>query len=118
MKVDVSVYSWNDVDRKVKEMVEAGEAPDIAQIGAYADYAAKGDLYRPTTCSPSATQADFVAQLADAGEVRRTQYGMPFAASTRAALLQQEALHRGRPHRARPPGRAGRRRRGCSRRTA
>src|SRR3954447_24342190 len=39
VKVDVSVYSWNDVDRKVKEMVAAGDAPDLAQIGAYADYA-------------------------------------------------------------------------------
>lgn len=53
VKVDVSVYSWNDVDRKVKEMVAAGEAPDMAQIGAYADYAANGLVGRASQAPPS-----------------------------------------------------------------
>ncbi|MGW7208882.1 extracellular solute-binding protein [Streptomyces sp. NPDC054837] len=81
--VDVSVYSWNDVDRKVKEMVAAGDAPDMAQIGAYADYAADGLLYSADELLSISTQADFAAQFASAGEVDGTQYGMPFAASTR-----------------------------------
>ncbi|MER6184725.1 extracellular solute-binding protein [Streptomyces sp. NPDC001652] len=81
--VDVSVYSWNDVDRKVKEMVAAGDAPDMAQIGAYADYAADDLLYSADELLSISTQADFVAQFASAGEVDGTQYGMPFAASTR-----------------------------------
>ncbi|MGV9572361.1 extracellular solute-binding protein, partial [Streptomyces nigra] len=50
--VDVEVYSWNEVDAKVKEMVAAGEAPDLAQIGAYADYAAKDLLYPADDLSP------------------------------------------------------------------
>jgi len=90
VKVDVSVYSWNDVDRKVGEMVAAGDAPDLAQIGAYADYAAKGELYQADELLSIPTQADFVAQLADAGEVRRTQYGMPFAASTRLLFYNKK----------------------------
>ncbi|WUB72421.1 extracellular solute-binding protein [Streptomyces sp. NBC_00576] len=90
VKVDVSVYSWNDVDRKVKEMVVAGDAPDLAQIGAYADYAAKGDLYQADELLSIPTQADFVAQLADAGKVKRTQYGMPFAASTRLLFYNKK----------------------------
>ncbi len=90
VKVDVSVYSWNDVDRKVKEMVAAGDAPDLAQIGAYADYAAKGDLYEADDLLSIPTQADFVAHLAEAGEVRRTQYGMPFAASTRLLFFNKK----------------------------
>nr|WP_307037372.1 extracellular solute-binding protein [Streptomyces canus] len=81
--VDVSVYSWNDVDRKVKEMVAAGDAPDMAQIGAYADYAADDLLYSADELLSISTQADFAAQFASAGEVDGTQYGMPFAASTR-----------------------------------
>ncbi|MES5821668.1 extracellular solute-binding protein [Streptomyces sp. RG80] len=81
--VDVSVYSWNDVDREVKEMVAAGDAPDMAQIGAYADYAAEGLLYSADELLSISTQADFVSQLSSAGEVEATQYGMPFAASTR-----------------------------------
>ncbi|MFD5584509.1 ABC transporter substrate-binding protein [Streptomyces sp. NPDC127063] len=83
VKVDVSVYSWNDVDRKVKEMVDAGQAPDMAQIGAYADYAAADQLYRADDVLSISTQADFVSQLVAAGQVHGVQYGMPFAASTR-----------------------------------
>ncbi|WP_371661602.1 extracellular solute-binding protein [Streptomyces sp. NBC_00280] len=90
VRVDVSVYSWNDVDRKVKEMVAAGDMPDLAQIGAYADYAAKGELYQADDLLSIPTQADFVAQLADAGKVSRTQYGMPFAASTRLLFYNKK----------------------------
>ncbi|MEV0172891.1 extracellular solute-binding protein [Streptomyces sp. NPDC050803] len=81
--VEVSVYSWTEVDRKVKEMVDAGKAPDLAQIGAYADYARAGKLYTASELLSITTQADFVPQLASAGAVNGTQYGMPFASSTR-----------------------------------
>lgn len=90
MRVDVSVHSWNDVDREVKEMVAAGDAPDLAQIGAYADYAAKGELYQADELLSIPTQADFVGHLADAGKVSRTQYGMPFAASTRLLFFNKK----------------------------
>ncbi|MEU7583676.1 extracellular solute-binding protein [Streptomyces sp. NPDC041068] len=83
IKIDVTVHSWNDVDREVKEMVKKGEAPDLAQIGAYADYAAQGKLYEADELLSIATQADFLAPLSQAGEVNRVQYGMPFASSTR-----------------------------------
>jgi multiple sugar transport system substrate-binding protein len=83
IKVDVTVHSWNDVDREVKEMVDKDEAPDLAQIGAYADYADQDKLYEADEVLSIATQADFLAPLARAGEVNRTQYGMPFASSTR-----------------------------------
>ncbi|MGW2931475.1 ABC transporter substrate-binding protein [Streptomyces sp. NPDC001156] len=83
IKVEVGVYSWNEVDRKVKEMVAAGHAPDMAQIGAYADYGAAGKLYRADEVLSIPVQADFASELSDAGKVNRVQYGMPFAASTR-----------------------------------
>ncbi|MFJ2818089.1 ABC transporter substrate-binding protein [Streptomyces sp. NPDC087294] len=81
--VDVTVYSWNDVDRKVKEMVDARRAPDMAQIGSYADYADANLLYKADDLLSIRTQADFASQLATAGQVKDVQYGMPFAASTR-----------------------------------
>ncbi|WP_217211202.1 ABC transporter substrate-binding protein [Streptomyces sp. AC550_RSS872] len=83
VRVDVTVYSWNDVDAKVKEMVDAGHAPDMAQIGAYADYAAQDLLYEADDLLSIPVQADLVAQLADAGQVNGVQYGIPFASSTR-----------------------------------
>ncbi|MGW6397326.1 ABC transporter substrate-binding protein [Streptomyces sp. NPDC055134] len=83
IKVDVSVYSWSDVDAKVRKMVADGHAPDMAQIGAYSDYAASGKLYSANDLLSIPVQSDFLPQLADAGEVSRVQYGMPFASSTR-----------------------------------
>lgn len=90
VKVKVSVYSWNDVDRKVKEMVAAGKAPDMAQIGAYADYAARDQLYEVGQLLSIPVQADFLPQLSDAGKVRRIAYGMPFAASTRVLFYNKK----------------------------
>ncbi|WUJ83517.1 extracellular solute-binding protein [Streptomyces sp. NBC_00377] len=81
--VDVTVSSWNDVDANVKKMVDAGKAPDMAQIGAYADYAAADQLYKVSDVLSIPVEADFVPQLANAGEVRGVRYGMPFASSTR-----------------------------------
>jgi multiple sugar transport system substrate-binding protein len=89
VKVEVSVYSWNDVDRKVKEMVAAGKAPDMAQIGAYADYAAAGKLYSTAELLSIPVEADFLEPLLDAGQVNHIQYGMPFAASTRVLFYNK-----------------------------
>jgi multiple sugar transport system substrate-binding protein len=55
----------------------------MAQIGAYSDYAASGKLYSANDLLSIPVQSDFLPQLADAGEVSRVQYGMPFASSTR-----------------------------------
>ncbi|WP_367125060.1 extracellular solute-binding protein [Streptomyces phytohabitans] len=89
--VDVTVLSWNDVDEKVAAMVADGEPPDIAQIGSYADYAAQGRLYDVAQLLPIPVQADYLPALADAGEVNRAQYGLPFVSSTRL-LFYNKAL--------------------------
>ncbi|MDF3300420.1 extracellular solute-binding protein [Streptomyces tropicalis] len=89
VKVEVSVYPWTDVDSKVQAMVAAGHAPDMAQVGAYADYAARGKLYSADDVLSIPVQADLVGQLADAGELRHVQYGIPFAASTRVLFYNK-----------------------------
>ncbi|MCI3221432.1 extracellular solute-binding protein [Streptomyces sp. NP-1717] len=83
IKVDVDVRSWKTVDADVAKMVRDGEAPDIAQIGAYADYVKKEELYSADELLSIPTQANFLSRFADAGKVDQTQYGMPFVASTR-----------------------------------
>ncbi|MFF8271972.1 extracellular solute-binding protein [Streptomyces sp. NPDC016562] len=90
--VEVSVYSWSEVDAKVAEMVKAGKAPDIAQIGAYADYAAAGKLYSAAELLSVKTEADFLGPLADAGKVKQVQYGLPFVASTRLLFYNEKLL--------------------------
>ncbi|WNI26927.1 extracellular solute-binding protein [Streptomyces sp. ITFR-16] len=90
IKVEVTVLPWTDVDRKVAEMVKAGKAPDIAQIGAYADYAKAGKLYPADQMLSIPTQANFLPKLADAGRVNRIQYGLPFVASTRLLFYNKK----------------------------
>lgn len=90
IKVDVTVLPWTDIDRKVAEMVKAGKAPDIAQIGAYADYAKAGKLYSADQMLSVRTQANFLPVLADAGRVSQVQYGLPFVASTRLLFYNKK----------------------------
>ncbi|MEU6060586.1 extracellular solute-binding protein [Streptomyces sp. NPDC047097] len=92
--VEVDVRSWKDVDRDVAEMVAKDEAPDLAQIGAYADFAAEGKLYPTSELLPIPTQANFLQRLNQAGEVDRVQYGMPFAASTRLLFFNEELFEK------------------------
>lgn len=88
--VDVSIYSWKDIDREVAAMVKKGQAPDIAQIDAYADYAKTGKLYRADEMLSIRTQANFLPSLAEAGSLDRTQYGLPFVASTRLLFYNKK----------------------------
>lgn len=90
IKVDVTVHSWKKVDREVAAMVKKGQAPDIAQIGAYADYAKADKLYRADQMLSIRTQANFLPPLAEAGSVDRTQYGLPFVASTRLLFYNKQ----------------------------
>ncbi|MCP9206846.1 extracellular solute-binding protein [Streptomyces sp. NEAU-Y11] len=90
VKIDVKVYSWTEVDKRVAEMVKSGDAPDIAQIGAYADYAADGKLYRADQMLSIPTQAGFITSIAHAGEVNRVQYGLPFVSSARLLFYNKK----------------------------
>lgn len=90
IKVDVTVLPWTDIDRDVAKMVKDGEAPDIAQIGAYADYAKAGKLYSADEMLSIPTQANFLPKLIDAGQVNRIQYGLPFVASTRLLFYNKK----------------------------
>ncbi|MEU9112211.1 extracellular solute-binding protein [Streptomyces sp. NPDC048483] len=90
IKVDVDVYSWKDVDKKVADLVKEGKAPDLAQIGAYADYAAQDKLYSADQLLSIPVQADFTPALADAGEYHRVPYGLPFGASTRRLFYNKK----------------------------
>ncbi|MFE0421963.1 extracellular solute-binding protein [Streptomyces sp. NPDC058953] len=88
--VDVRIEPWTNVDRTVQDLVKSGNAPDVAQIGAYADYAAEGKLYDVDQLLSLGTMTNFLRPLAVAGEHRRTQYGMPFVASTRLLFYNKK----------------------------
>ncbi|MFJ3581796.1 extracellular solute-binding protein [Streptomyces sp. NPDC090127] len=82
-KIEVTLYPWADIDREVTRMVEEGDAPDVALMGAYSDFAAEGRLYAASDLLSIKAEANFLPPLAEAGSVGNTLYGLPFVASSR-----------------------------------
>ncbi|MGW8760989.1 extracellular solute-binding protein [Streptomyces sp. NPDC055815] len=89
-KVEVTVYPWADVDREVTRMVKEDDAPDVALMGAYSDFAAQGSLYPADEVLSVRAEANFLRPLADAGSVGGALYGLPYVASSRLLFYNQE----------------------------
>ncbi|MFE9740903.1 extracellular solute-binding protein [Streptomyces sp. NPDC006477] len=90
--VEVEIVSWDTIDRQVADMVKDGRAPDMAQIGSYAEFAERGELYPVKNLLSIPVEANFLPPLAEAGEHEQTQYGMPFTASTRLLFYNEKAF--------------------------
>jgi multiple sugar transport system substrate-binding protein len=88
--VEVTLYPWADVDREVTRMVEEGNAPDVALMGAYSDFAAQGRLYPASEVLSVRAESNFLPPLTEAGSVRGTLYGLPFVASSRLLFYNKE----------------------------
>lgn len=93
IKVDVKVVNWVDVDNDVQKMADEGKAPDIAQIGSYASYAAKDQLYSADDLFTVSEQSDFIPSMVSAGSVDRTQYGIPWVSSSRMFFYNKTLFH-------------------------
>ncbi|MGW7438449.1 extracellular solute-binding protein [Streptomyces sp. NPDC054849] len=91
IKVEVQLLPWADIDREVSRMVKAGKAPDVALMGSYSDFAARGKLYSAEELLSVGAEANFLQPLAEAGTVNSRLYGLPFVASSRL-LFYNEAL--------------------------
>ncbi|WP_165984083.1 ABC transporter substrate-binding protein [Streptomyces sp. YIM 98790] len=88
--VEVELVPWEELDATLAERVREGSAPDIAQAGTFADYAAGDELYRVRDILPLPVQSDFHTSLAHAGEYDYEQYGMPFISSTPRLFYNRE----------------------------
>ncbi|NEE40230.1 extracellular solute-binding protein, partial [Streptomyces sp. SID7982] len=88
--VEVDVVSWDDVDRKVTQMVKKGDAPDIAQIGTYAAFAEQDLLYSAEELLSIPVHANFLPPLVSVGKQDGVQYGIPFVASTRVLFYNKK----------------------------
>lgn len=91
ISVQVKVVDRDRIDEEIAAMVKAGKTPDLAQTsGSFAGYAEADKLYSAADVVSTATQGAFVPSLAEAGTVRRQQYGLPFVASTRALFYNKD----------------------------
>ncbi|MET7758172.1 extracellular solute-binding protein [Streptomyces sp. NPDC005389] len=93
-KVEVTLYPWADVDREVTRLVEEGNAPDVALMGAYSDFAAQGRLYAADELLPVRVESNFLPPLVEAGSVDNTLYGLPFVASSRLLFYNEELFEK------------------------
>ncbi|MFF8835674.1 extracellular solute-binding protein [Streptomyces sp. NPDC015130] len=89
-KVEVTLYPWADVDREVTRMVAEDNAPDVALMGAYSDFAAQGRLYSASEVMSIRRESNFLPPLAEAGSIRHSLYGLPFVASSRLLFYNEE----------------------------
>ncbi|WP_426368393.1 extracellular solute-binding protein [Streptomyces sp. E-08] len=89
-KIEVTLYPWADIDREVTRMVEQDNAPDVALMGAYSDFAAQGRLYSASDVMSVRSEANFLRPLAAAGSVDGSLYGLPFVASSRLLFYNEE----------------------------
>ena len=90
MKVEVTLYPWADIDSEVTRMVKEDNAPDVALMGAYSDFAAQGRLYTASEVMSVSTEANFLRPLAEAGSIDGDLYGLPFVASSRLLFYNAE----------------------------
>ncbi|MFD8206721.1 extracellular solute-binding protein [Streptomyces sp. NPDC059695] len=89
-KIEVTLYPWADIDREVTRMVEQDDAPDVALMGAYSDFAAQGRLYSASEVMSVRSEANFLRPLAAAGSVDGNLYGLPFVASSRLLFYNEK----------------------------
>ncbi|MFF3772847.1 extracellular solute-binding protein [Streptomyces sp. NPDC002232] len=89
-KIEVKIYPWADIDREVTRMVDEGDAPDVALMGAYSDFAAQGRLYTAGDVMSVPAEANFLRPLAAAGSVDGNLYGLPFVASSRLLFYNEK----------------------------
>ncbi|RYJ22238.1 putative secreted solute-binding protein [Streptomyces sp. L-9-10] len=94
IKVDVQIVNWNDIDKKVKTMIQSGNMPDVLQTGGYAEKVADDLLYPARDVLSPATHANFLDTFSNAGEVDGVQYGIPFVSSTRAFFYNKAIFAR------------------------
>ncbi|WP_354641859.1 extracellular solute-binding protein [Kitasatospora camelliae] len=88
-KVEVEVVSWNDIDKRVADLVAGGRVPDMVQTGGYADQVAADRLYPAGDVLSIDTQANIIDAFSKAGQVLGSQYGIPFVASTRVFVYNK-----------------------------
>ena len=97
INVEVEVVSWNDIDQKLKTMVQTGDLPDIGNLNYFSSFAADGLLYRADELLPAETLDDMVETFIENSKYEGVAYAVPDLASARlffynADIFEQAGL--------------------------
>ncbi|RKE20620.1 extracellular solute-binding protein [Streptomyces sp. TLI_171] len=90
IKVHVDVVSWDDIDKRVADLIAKGKVPDIVQTGGFADQVSADRLYPVGDVLSIDTQANLLDSFSKAGQVLGSQYGIPFISSSRVFVYNKE----------------------------
>ncbi|MDM7990803.1 extracellular solute-binding protein [Arthrobacter sp. zg-Y877] len=88
--VNLQVESWENLESVLQTKIQAGEAPDIYNGGAFSAFADEGLLYPANEVASEETISDFQKSFAENETLDGTQYGLPLIASVRALFYNQD----------------------------
>ena len=88
--VEVEVVSWNDIDQKLKTMVQTGDLPDIGNLNYFSSFAADDLLYRADELVPADVLADMVPTFIENSKYEGTAYAVPDLASARLFFYNKD----------------------------
>lgn len=81
--VEVEVVSWNDIDQKIKTMVQTNDLPDIGNLNYFSSFAADDLLYTAEELVPADVLSDMIPTFMDNSKYNGTAYAVPDLASAR-----------------------------------
>ena len=90
--VQLQVIDWNNIHQQVNTMVQTRQLPDVLNIDDWVAYANQGLLYPAQDVLDPQVQSDFLQSFTQNGQLKGTQYGIPFIASVRALGYNQKAF--------------------------
>ncbi len=92
VKVTVDVVSWNDIDQKIKTMVQTNQLPDIGNLNYFASFAADDLLYKASEMVSQSTLDDLIQTFRDNSKYNGTEYAVPDLASARLFFYNKDIL--------------------------
>lgn len=88
--INLQVESWENLESVLNTQIQAGEAPDIYNGGAFSAFATEGLLYTAEEIASPETISDFQESFAANEAVDGTQYALPLLASARAMFYNED----------------------------
>jgi len=92
--VDVQVVSWNDIDQKVKTLVQTQQLPDIANLNYFASFAADDLLYTSDQIVTPEVLADILPTFMDRTQYNGASYAVPDLASDRLFFYNKDIFEK------------------------
>lgn len=92
IEVEVEVVSWNDIDQKVKTLVQTQQLPDIANLNYFASFAADDLLYTSDQLVTPEVLADLIPAFRENSKYEGVEYAVPDLASDRLFFYNRDLL--------------------------